>query len=262
MKMSMSKDTLRQFINVVVIIVTIAVNILANAIPFNGQNTGDISDLFQVYFVPAGYVFAIWGVIYLGLIAFAIYQALPSQRDNPRLRKVGYLFAGANLANAFWLFFWHYNLFVLSLFTMLTLLVLLIATYLALEIGKTRVPLGERLCIHLPVSIYLGWICVATIANATDVLYYIEWGGFGIAPQSWAVIMLAVALVLATMMALSRRDVAFLLVFIWSFVGIAIKQSDTPLVATSAWVAAFLTLLLVILALVNKPKKLEPSPAV
>src|SRR4030065_1224797 len=106
MKMTMSKDTLRQAINVVVIIVTLAVNGLANAIPFNGQTTAEISDRFHVFFLPAGYVFAIWGVIYLGLIAFAIYQALPSQRENPRLRKLGYILAAANLANAFWLFFW------------------------------------------------------------------------------------------------------------------------------------------------------------
>jgi hypothetical protein len=257
MKKTLNKDMLRQVINLVVIIVTLAVNGLANAIPFNGQTTGEISDRFEVYFVPAGYVFAIWGVIYLGLILFAIFQALPAQRENPRLRNVGYLFAGANLANTFWLFFWHYNLFVLSLATMLILLGLLIATYLRLEIGRASVPLAEKLCIHLPVSIYLGWISVATITNVTDVLYYLEWGGFGIAPQSWAVIMLAVAVVLATIMALTRRDVAFLLVFLWSFAGIAIGQSETALVAVSAWVAAFLTLLLVILALVNKPKKGE-----
>jgi hypothetical protein len=253
--MKMTKDSLRQWINVVAIIVTLAVNILANAVPFNGQTTGEISDRFEVYFVPAGYVFAIWGVIYIGLIAFAIYQALPSQAENPRLRRLGYLFAIANLVNAFWLFFWHYNLFVMSLLAMLTLLGLLIATYLILEIGCTRVPAGERWMIQVPVSIYLGWISVATIANVSDVLYYLEWNALGINPESWAVIMLAVAVVLATIMALTRRDVAFLLVFLWSFIGIGIAQSDTRLVSVSAWVAAFLTFLLVILALVSKPKK-------
>jgi len=261
MKMTMSKDTLRQAINVVVIIVTLAVNGLANAIPFNGQTTAEISDRFHVFFVPAGYVFAIWGVIYLGLIAFAIYQALPSQRDNPRLRQVGYLFAIANLANAIWLFFWHYNLFVLSLLTMLILLGLLIAIYLILDIGRSDVSLSERLTVHLPVSIYLGWISVATIANFTDVLYDIDWDGFGIAPQSWAVIMLAVALLLGTAMALIRRDVAFLLVFVWAFAGIGVKQSAAQMVSISAWVAAFLSFLLAILAVVNKPKKSKSSAA-
>lgn len=255
MKMTMNRDTLRQVINIVVIIITLLINALANAIPFNGQLTGEISDRFNVFFVPAGYVFSIWGLIYLGLIAFAIYQALPSQRDNPRLRKLSYVFAAANLANAIWLFFWHYNLFGLSLLTMLTLLALLITSYLILDIGHSRVPAGERWMVQVPVSIYLGWICVATIANVTDVLYDINWGGWGIAAQSWAVIMLVVALVLATIMALSRRDIAFLLVLVWSFIGIAIKQSATPSVSISAWVAAILTFLLAILALLPKTKR-------
>lgn len=255
MKKTLDKDTLRQVIHIVVLLVTLAVNYLANAIPFNGQTTGEISDRFHVYFVPAGYVFAIWGVIYLGLIAFTIFQALPSQRENPNLRKLWYTLALANLANAIWLFFWHYNLVELSLVTMFILLILLIAAYLILNIGQARVPLGERLAVHLPVSIYLGWISVATIANFSDLLYANDWDGFGMKPQAWAVVMLAVAVVLATIMSLTRRDVAFLLVFVWAFVGIGVKQSADNLVSTSAWAAAVLTFLLLILALVNKPKK-------
>jgi len=259
MKTIMTKDTLRQAINGVVIIVTLAVNGLANVIKYNGQTTAEISDRFQVFFVPAGYVFAIWGLIYLGLIAFGIFQALPSQRENPRLRKLGYLFAAANLANAIWLFFWHYNLFVLSLLTMLTLLGLLIASYLVLGIGRTKVSAGERWLVRLPVSIYLGWISVATIANASDVLYDINWNGFGVAPQSWAVIMLAVGVVLATAMALSRRDAAFLLVFVWAFAGIGIKQSAVKMVSVSAWVAAFLVFLLFLLTILMKTEEIHPQ---
>lgn len=260
MKMTMTKDNLRQLINVVVIIVTLTVNGLANAIPFNGQTTGDVSDKFKVFFVPAAYVFAIWGLIYLGLIAYGIYQALPSQRENPRLRKLGYVFAVANLANAIWLLFWHYNLFELTLLTMLILLSTLIATYLILDVGHSQVTASERWFVHLPVSLYLGWISVATIVNTADVLYIRNWDGMGIAPQSWAVIMLAIALVLATLMALIRKDLAYLLVFIWAFIGIAIRQSPAMFVSISAWIAAFLVLLLVILTLLNKSKQPEPSP--
>ena len=105
------KDTLRQISVVLTILATIVVNALANALPINGQNTGQISDRFHVYFVPAGYVFSIWGLIYLGLIAFAIFQALPSQRENPRLRKVGWWIALGGLANIAWIFLWHYEQF-------------------------------------------------------------------------------------------------------------------------------------------------------
>src|SRR5512147_1061969 len=106
------KDTLRQITVIVTIIGTLIVNGLANALPLNGQNTGQISDRFQVYFVPAGYVFSIWGLIYIGLIAYAVFQALPSQKTNPRLEATGWWVALGGLANMAWIFLWHYEQFV------------------------------------------------------------------------------------------------------------------------------------------------------
>ena len=113
------KDTLRQIANLVTVLIALTVNILAPILPLNGQNTGEISDRFQVYFVPAGYVFAIWFLIFVGWLAFAIYQFLPAQKENPRLRRLGYVFAISNIANASWLFAWHYNFFGLSVLIML-----------------------------------------------------------------------------------------------------------------------------------------------
>lgn len=248
----MSKDTLRQAVNALSVIITITVNILANALPLNGQNTGEISDRFQVFFVPAGYVFSIWGIIYIGLIAFAIYQALPSQKENLRLRSLGWLFAISGLFNVAWLFTWHYNAFGLSVIVMLTLLVLLIASYLKLNMGKTRVSTAEKWTVDIPFSVYLGWISVATIANVTDWLYWVGWNGFGLAPQVWAVIMLVVASLLGLLMALTRRDSGYLFVFVWSFIGIALKQAAEPLVANSAWVAAGLALALAAYSIVQR----------
>src|SRR6476660_4871097 len=110
----MSKDTVRQYTNLLSAIFALIINILATTLPLNGQNTAEISDRFKVYFVPAGYVFSIWGVIYLGWIAFTIFQFQPSQKESPRLRRLGYLFAISNMANAAWLFCWHYNQFGLT----------------------------------------------------------------------------------------------------------------------------------------------------
>ena len=93
----MSKDTIRQYANLLSVILALTVNILASTLPLNGQNTGEISDRFQVYFVPAGYVFAIWGVIYIGWIAFIIFQFRASQKESARLRRLGYLFALSNI---------------------------------------------------------------------------------------------------------------------------------------------------------------------
>ena len=248
----MSKDTLRQYANLFTVLLALAVNILASVLPLNGQNTGEISDRFQVYFVPAGYVFSIWGLIYIGWIAFTIFQLQPSQKANPRLRRLGYLFALSNLLNAAWLFCWHYNLFGLSVLVMLGLLGLLIASYLRLDVNRTPVSRVEYGSVDVLFSVYLGWITVATVANITDWLYYIGWDGFGIPAQTWAVIMLVVASLLGLAMALTRRDVGYLSVLVWAFAGIAVKQVSAPLVATSAWIAAALMLGLAVYSLLRR----------
>src|SRR5512139_4048064 len=247
----MSKDSLRQLANALSVLLALTVNILASALPLNGQNTGEISDRFQVYFVPAGYVFSIWSVIYLGWIAFTIFQFLPSQKESPRLRRLGYLFAISNLFNAAWLFCWHYNLFGLSVLVMLTLLGLLIASYLRLNVNRSSVTRSEYWSVDVMFSVYLGWITVATVANITDWLYFVGWDGFGIPPQTWAVIMLGVASLLGLAMALTRRDVGYLAVLVWAFAGIAVKQTSAPTVVLSAWSAAALMLGLAVYSLIR-----------
>lgn len=258
----MKKDTLRQAVNLLAVIATITINGLANALPLNGQTTGEISDRFQVYFVPAGYVFSIWGLIYVGLVGFAIYQALPGQRDNPRLRRIGYLFALSCLANIAWLFLWHYERFPLTLVAMLTLLLLLIAIYLRLDIGRVQIPAAEKWLVHVPFSIYLGWVSVATIANVTMVLHYLNWSGWGISPEVWTVIMLVAGLGIASAVGFTRGDIAYMLVIVWAFVGIAVKQAGTPLVATSAWVTTALVALMLILSVILKERRRQPPAPV
>jgi benzodiazapine receptor len=259
----MKKDTLRQVVNVVAVVATIVVNGLANVLPLNGQTTGEVSDRFQVYFVPAGYVFSIWSLIYLGLLAFAAYQALPAQRENPRLRRVGYLFALSCVANVAWLFLWHYEVFPLTLVAMLALLLLLIATYLRLEVGRAQVSAAETWLARIPFSIYLGWITVATIANATSLLDYLNWSGWGISPEAWTVVMLVAGTGIAAAVGLTRGDVAYMLVIVWAFVGIAVKHAGTPVVAIAAWAtAAVVAAMIVVVALMARalPRKQRGQP--
>ena len=245
----MSRDTIRQYANLFSVILALTINILASTLPLNGQNTGEISDRFQVYFVPAGYVFAIWGVIYIGWIAFTIFQFQASQTESPRLRRLGYLFAISNLANAAWLFCWHYNRFGLSVLVMLVLLGLLLASYLRLGVNRASVSRVEFWSVDVLFSIYLGWITVATVANITDWLYLLEWNGFGISAETWAIIMLIVASLLGLVMALTRRDAAYLVVLVWAFIGIAIKQVSAPMLVLSSWIAAVIMLGLVFFSL-------------
>lgn len=248
----MNKDIIRQITVVVALIATITVNVLSNTLPFNGLTAPEIAGRFDVYFVPAGYVFSIWSVIYLGLIAYAVFQLLPAQRENPRLRQTGWWFVLSCAANSIWLFFWHYQYFALSVLAMLTLLISLIVIYLRLGVGRQTVPSGERWLVHLPFSIYLGWVTVATIANITAFLDFVNWNGFGISPQIWTYIMLVVATVVAGLMAYYRQDIAYLLVLIWAFVGIGDEQSDTPQVANAAYIAAAIVAIFVLLVIIQK----------
>jgi benzodiazapine receptor len=242
-------DMLRQFLVIVATIGVITVNGLANALPINGQQTGDISDRFNVYFVPAGYVFSIWGLIYLGLIGYTVFQALPSQRANPRLRAVGYLYVASSVANIVWIFLWHYEQFAWTLVAMLALLGLLIAIYQRLGIGLTPMAGAERWLVRLTFSVYLGWITVATVANVTTLLDYLGWNGWGIAPVVWAVIMLGVATVVGLGVILMRSDWAYGLVLVWAFAGIAVKHSATPAVMFTAVICAVIVAAAVALAL-------------
>ena len=255
----MNKDIIRQILVFIAALTTIIFNILANTLPLNGLNTGDISDRFKIFFVPAGYVFSIWGLIYVGLIAYAIYQVLPAQRENPRLRSIGYIFVLSCVANIVWLFLWHYEIFEFTLVAMLALLATLIVIYLRLDIGHSQVSTGEKWAVHVPFSIYLGWITVATIANTTQLLYYLGWDGWGISAETWTVIMLAAGVIISALMSFTRADVAYSLVLVWAYIGIALKHADNALVSTTAYVTAALILLFLIIALIRKYRTQTPA---
>lgn len=245
----MRRDSLRQAANVLAYVATVVVNVLANALPLNGQTTGEIANRFPVLIVPAGYVFSIWGVIYLFLGAFVVYQALPRQRENPYLRRIGYLFVLASAANIAWLFFWHYNLFVLSLVAMLTLLGSLIAIYLRLGIGRVRTSTAEKWLVQIPFSIYLGWITVATITNVAVVLFVLNWDQFGLSAETWTVIVLFVGAGIASAVAATRADVAYVLVILWAYAGIAVRQQANTTLVTATGVAAGIVLIVLIVTL-------------
>jgi hypothetical protein len=227
----------RQIMVVLTTILTITVNGLANALPINGMNTGEISDSFNVYFVPAGYVFAIWGVIYIGMILFAIYQASPKQAQNPRLMRIGWWVVVGNLANAAWIFFWHYQLFGWTLVFMLILLASLLFTYEGLRRDNEDTTHSEFWLASVSYSIYLGWISVATIANVSDVLDFYKWGQYGISAEAWMVIILAVVAALAWAMSIRRQDIAYLAVLLWAIFGITVNYPDAGIVTSATWVS-------------------------
>jgi len=255
--MSSKNWFLLQVLNIVVFAVTIGVNSLAGATTLlNGRTSGQVSDAYPTLITPAGFTFSIWSIIYILLGVFVVYQALPGKRDKPFLDRISFLFILSGLLNVFWLFLWHYGFITYSVILMFGLLASLIAIYLRLNIGKADVSLRERVCVHLPFSIYMGWITVASIANVSVALTFVGWDAGGIDPAIWAVLVIAVALLITLIAIATRKDVGYSLVIIWALGGIMVKQSSNQTVfwATGASIVVIL-IALVVMTVASRIKK-------
>jgi benzodiazapine receptor len=235
-----------QAVNIVAFVVMIVVNGLAGSTTLlGGVTSADVSDMYPTLVTPAGFTFAVWGVIYMLLLVFTVYQLLPRNRNKPFLSQVGLLFGLSSACNICWLFLWHYDLITYSLVLMFALLASLILIYQRLDIGRAVVSLKEKLCVHLPFSVYLGWISIATIANVSVALTAVDWDGWGIPDATWAIVIIAVALVLTLIMLATRKDVAFSLVVVWALFGILSKQSGFQNIVLTAEVAIAVILIAV-----------------
>jgi hypothetical protein len=249
--MPRSKKKLLQVGNILSVLLAIAVNALAVLLPLNGKTTQELSDKLPNFFVPAGLTFSIWGIIYILWVVFAIYQARDLLKKDeismPFLSQITWLFVLTGIANSIWIFLWHYEYIGLSLFVMILLLVCLLAIYIRLKIGKTHVPLKEIICVHIPFSVYLGWISVATIANVTAFLISIQWDGFGIDQLTWTILIIAFGTLLTLLMLALRKDIMFSLVVLWAYLGIWLKRTAQPNTMTDMNVATTAAIALVLI---------------
>lgn len=242
-----AEDRFRAIVTIATFVLTLAVNGAANALPINGQTSGEISDRYQVFVTPAGYVFAIWGLIYLGLLAFTVFQAW--RRDHPVVRRLGYLPAITGVLNATWLPLFHYEVFVLTVPVMVLLLLTLIAIHLRLWAMRDRIDRAAFWAVRVPFSIYLGWITVATIANVAQTLSALGFDGFGIPPTWIASAVLLLGLAIALRFVWRFGDAAYGLVIVWAFVGIVVKEAASDLVPWVAGIGALAVAALVVLRL-------------
>jgi len=214
-------------LNLIGFLLMILVNFLANYLPINNKTTGELSGQYPNFFTPAGFTFSIWGIIYLLLSGFIVYQLLTAFRQvrpSDFIMKIRYWFLISCLANAGWIVAWHYERVILSLAIMLTLLFSLIIIYDILKIGRSSVSRSEKYLVHLPFSIYFAWINVATVANVTVSLIDSGWDQIGFSEQFWTFIILLVIIGLALYYLIKRRDIYFLLVILWAFFGILVKS--------------------------------------
>jgi hypothetical protein len=207
---------------------TVVVNWLAVSLPINNKTTGELSDQYPNLFVPAGLTFSIWGLIYLLLAVFVIYQLISAARKNTRdvsfTERIGVFFFVSSAANIGWIFAWHYEKVALSLLIMLVLLGALITVYVRLNIGRRETSNVEKYLVYLPFSLYLGWITIATVANVTAVLVHFNWNGFGLPGQFWTVVVLVVCVAVTLIMLFYRKDIFYSIVADWAFVGILLKR--------------------------------------
>jgi hypothetical protein len=239
MQMVAANSTPLKWINIIAFALTVLVNGLAGSTTIlGGKSTAEISDANPTLITPAGYVFSIWGIIYILLGIFVVFQALPSQKGKGYQERIGWLFVLSSLLNIAWLFLWQFEYLSLSVVLMFLLLATLIAIYLRLNIGKSAVPLREKLAVHVPFSVYLGWITIASIANVSVTLVSVGWDGFGINQETWATLIIIIALLITLLVVATRKDIAYGLVVIWALLGIAVKQSGNQNIVTTTEISA------------------------
>lgn len=258
----MQSDKLRQFLVVFSVVTMIVMNYLSNARVFGGTTNGAISDKYHTLITPAGYAFSIWGLIFLGLLAFAVYQALPSQRTNPRFRAIGWLVVINTLANAIWSPLFNNELIGIALLVILVMLgtVALIEHRLLVSrrfdrqelsvvapdpdatLPESAAPVAETWLARIPFSIYFGWLTVATILNVAVYLKATDFSLLGLSETTWAWAVLVVGLVVGAIVFNRFRSVAYILVFSWAYLAIAREQTEYDSVRLVAYAGAVVAL--------------------
>ena len=235
-------------LNIIGFLGMVIVNGLANALPINNKATGELSDQYPNLFVPAGLTFSIWGLIYILLAIFVIYTLVRAMRGSTGesfIGRIGILFFLSCIANIGWIFAWHYEIVSLSLVIMLLLFGCLLAIYLRLGIGNKGPTAKQQYMVHLPFSVYLGWITIATIANVTALLVDINWSRFGLSEQLWTVAVIVVGIAIALGILIRRQDIYYCLVVDWAVLGILLKRFADSAPAQSVIIVTIVGLILI-----------------
>ncbi len=237
-----------KYLNILLFAGMIVMNYLANALPLNNKTTGELSDELPNLFVPAGITFSIWGVIYLLLLVYCVVQFTGA--NQLVISSISWLFAFTCVLNALWIVSWHYQKLPLSLIIMTGILVTLIYINLLIK----NIPFG---LIKAAFGVYLGWICIATIANVTALLVYYNWNRFGFPEEAWAIIMIAAGSVITVLALLKMKNPFIGLSVIWAFTGIIIKrQSDYRSIVVASAAGILIVAVFVVLTI---SKKLLPE---
>lgn len=235
---------------------------------FNSQTIGEVSAKYPALFTPAGITFSIWGVIYLALSAFCIYHIVKAFKEpalheaNVDLKRLGFLFMLNNLATGAWTIAWVHERLLLSVALILIQLVTLLAIHIRLGIFDTSRSAASRWFTQVPLSLYFGWIIIATVANISSALVGLGWDGFGVSEGIWAIIMIVAATLIVVFVVFSRTNPFVGLVCVWALYGIILKHrelsaAESPQIITTAWICLALVALVVLLVFFRYGKAVQ-----
>lgn len=238
-------------INFLSVVLVLFVNYYSQVFGINGNRVSEVSDQYDNLFTPASYAFAIWGIIFLMLIAYSIHQireAFFKASPSNSILSTGYYFLVANLMNATWVIVWLYEFTWLSVLVMLVLLASLLVIIVRNDLGRSEASLVLKVFTWWPIGIYAGWIAVATVANVSAYLAKIGWGGGFLSEVQWTLIMIAIAVGVNLYMVLVRNLRSFGLVGVWALFAIHVRHQGTyELIDTFALVGAMSLLFSVVI---------------
>lgn len=253
----------KTWINLVVYAAMVAVNALGAFGYINGLSQKEVSDRFDTLITPSPFAFSIWAVLYTLMLITVVYL-LWKHRDAHAARLVddiSPLFWLSSVMNIAWVVAFSYELIGMST---LFILALMISLALISQRLKHHTGMGFRLS-GLTFGLYAGWILIATVVNVAAFLVQQGWGGFGIAPDTWAIIILAAAVLITLLVQASLRNAALTLPITWAYAAIwhrhsaqGTYQGQYPLVGTVALVGAVVALAIVVLVFVKNQRCVLP----
>lgn len=241
-----NSERIKQILIVIATAGVIAFNYLAAAGYLGGIATGAVSDKYPTLITAANYAFTIWSLIYLGLIAFSIYQALPSKTESFRpIRSIYILSCAANCA---WLYFWHREAIVVCV-----LMIFLLLGTLALINGKlkTTATSGDYWLAKFPFGLYFGWVTGAATTNAAIALVYLKVQFSDSLAVICGAILIFIAVALGVIIRFKLNNVFYPLAIAWALTAIAVKQSGQTLIVASAAAGVIVLLIAALSFLVN-----------
>lgn len=244
-RQNIKSDPLLRWVNLFAYLLMVGMNYLANAIPLGGVNTGEVAYRYDNLLLPSGYVFSIWGVIYLLLGIFIVWQ-MSNKGNRPHIRtRISWFFAASAFFNAFWIIAWHTTDPSVSLKIMFLYFISILLVYLRLR-GCCKEDLRAKFIITIPFSILLAWLSFALIANITAFLVSISWGAFGLPEQSWAIIILILTFLLAQIFLFLRSDIFAALTLCWAWMGILLRRFGESNSEVLVWLLALMIIITLI----------------